>query len=87
MRRLLLATTALTTMVACKKEPKYEPVHGNPKGAHYDDAAPPVIPADAGVAAEPPDAATAPVDAPVIHRMPANPKGAHYDAGAPKPQP
>lgn len=46
-RRFLLVTTALssaTLVAACKKEAVHEPPPGNPKGAIYDDAGPPLPP-------------------------------------------
>jgi hypothetical protein len=77
-KKLLLATAALTSAIACggkKKEPI--PVYSNPKGGHYDQGL-----TDAGVDAPPP--ADAPDDANPYGSLPiapvrANTKGSFYD--------
>jgi hypothetical protein len=96
-RRLLLASVALSSSLACKKE---KPPAGNPKETGYDARLPIVnelpgnpkgVTYDAALAGDPPPpppVVDAGVDA-IVHRMPANPKGSHYDAGpnAVKPKP
>src|SRR5688572_22479250 len=95
-RRLLLATAALSTAAAIEACSK-EPLPGNPKGSHYDDAGPVALPAnpkgshydqglDSGTATPPPSA-TPERDAGPVLPPPANPKGSHYDSGLQKPKP
>ena len=76
-KKLLRATAALTSAIACggkKKEPPQ--IYANPKGGHYDRGL-----ADAGVDAPPtPDAApAAEIELPPIEPVYANTKGSFYD--------
>lgn len=80
-KKLLLATAALTSAIACggkKKEPPQ--IYANPKGGHYDRGL-----TDAGVdarsAPEPsPDAAPATdIGTPPLPEIHANTKGSFYD--------
>ena len=79
-KRLLLATAALTTAIACGGKKKEPIIYANPKGGHYDQGL-----ADAGVDASvdappAPDAAPTSILPPVLPQMHANTKGSFYDA-------
>lgn len=73
-KRLLLATAALSTAIACGGKKKDPPrIYANPKGDHYDRGL-----TDAGIDA-PPDAPTADIGAPPLPEIHANTKGSFYD--------
>ena len=65
-RRLVLATSALATIIGCGGSDKKPRIYANPKGSHYDDAGVPAADAGAGSAA---------TDAGEVIPLPANPKG------------
>lgn len=77
-KKLLLASAALSSAIACGGKKKEPIIYSNPKGGLYDKGL-----ADAGVDAAPTDAVViAPPDDTEIY---ANPKGALYDDGIAKP--